>query len=568
MKYVCLPKAVVSEQREATQASSCLSSILQTSCSDTLTLTHPSFTMIRLPPTSISLSDNDLAFHLQQIDIYHGLLKQGFKKRDIIRYFNEHNAAQQLQPAPPIDLGPPTLTHIELAARGPRSHEPPAPAPQPRPKSPTTPESSQALTPSARPTSQQIGPKIDDRPTSVSPNLPASLQGHRHAPRQSSLLRFAQVVSSSSSDRTEHANSLVALPARTYRQRTDTYSYSQSDGSEPELVNGISDLHIASPINPDTARKIRNASPPSWAEAETFVPGRLRPWTSRTSTRRISQDIANAGEKAASKLDSQQTDLIESITPRLVSQNETLRQINIVDQSRAEFTIPSSPPDTDDSTSTDSSRYYTSLSPTLPPMPATPTPVRWTERTAHTEPRHARHQYLDGTSFPVYNDDLPADAQPQTPADLSRHPLLTEQDAAYTAPPGVLHTGSPVRRLRPAIAELHTEHGEQTPMAHAMGSRERRARELIRSVRAEGVRLQRLRQQDRERIASGLDGNDEIRDRDGPGPAIATELWRDDFEGDRVGDENWEGNGDGTPRRGNGMRVTSGNARDNWWEER
>ena len=103
-------------------------------------------------------------------------------------------------------------------------------------------------------------------------------------------------------------------------------------------------------------------------------------------------------------------------------------------------------------------------------------------------------------------------------------------------------------------------------MAHAMGSRERRARELMRGVRVEGARLQRLREQDRERIARGLDGNDEVTGLDGPGPAIVTYLWRDGLEGDRVGDENWEESGEWSPRRRNGMRVTSGNARDRWWE--
>jgi hypothetical protein len=41
--------------------------------------------MIRLPPSSISLSESDIQVHLKQIDIYQSLLQQGFKRDAILR---------------------------------------------------------------------------------------------------------------------------------------------------------------------------------------------------------------------------------------------------------------------------------------------------------------------------------------------------------------------------------------------------------------------------------------------------------------------------------------------------
>ena len=188
-------------------------------------------------------------------------------------------------------------------------------------------------------------------------------------------------------------------------------------------------------------------------------------------------------------------------------------------------------------------------------MPNTPTPVRG-PRTASTELQNQRPDSLDGTSFQVYDDSLPRSVQPQTPADLTIRTVVTEHDAAYTAPPGVVRSNMR-SRLRSGRNEM-VEPGEQSPTARAMGMRERRERELMRSVRAEGMRLERLRQQDRERIARGLDGNDD--DSDGPGPAIVRDAWRDDLEGDRVGEENWESEAELHGWVDRPIRVVSGNA--------
>lgn len=49
--------------------------------------------MIRLPPTSISLSESDIQFHLREINIYQTLLQQGFKQQDIQRYYAANRVA-------------------------------------------------------------------------------------------------------------------------------------------------------------------------------------------------------------------------------------------------------------------------------------------------------------------------------------------------------------------------------------------------------------------------------------------------------------------------------------------
>lgn len=109
-----------------------------------------------------------------------------------------------------------------------------------------------------------------------------------------------------------------------------------------------------------------------------------------------------------------------------------------------------------------------------------------------------------------------------------------------------------------------------------MGLRERRARELMRSARAEGLRLERIRRLDHQRLihdrtdrrpsmARAMGRDDEARDLDGeaglegPGPTVIEEQWRDDLEVDRVGDENWEGEAGDVGIRV-GIRVLSGNA--------
>lgn len=462
---------------------------------------------------------------MQQIDIYHGLLKQGFKKKDILRYFKEHreaNAGGSEDSEPEITNAPST---VELAARSP----PPTVTFGPSHVKSTSRSSSYEQEDLRVPadTVKDDHDVVESGETKSSP-ITAIPHKHRHAPRQSSLLRFAQAISpdSTQSDETEKSPTYPVLPARSYRPRTDTYSYNQSEASESDLASQFSSLHISPTTQdndtavPEHCQRFGLSMRP---EAANFVPEAV------VAPRRSSLRVISTG---------------------------TTRE---ADSSSPIGEFPSSPPIP---TVQDAARLGSS--PSLPSMPATPTPPRRDQRSVRTEPRNHGPQYLDG-SFPVYNDSLPASTQPQTPADLTHRRLITEREAAYTAPVGMIRTPTASRLQREARAD-QAEDGEQSPTRRAMGMRERRARELLRGARAEGVRLERQRRQDRE-MMTRVDRTGEQRGREtagrvGLGPAIFTEQWEDQLEGDRVGDENWEGELDGAatdPGR-RGIRVVSGNA--------
>ena len=536
-----------------------------------------SASMIRLPPSSISLSEHDLSFHLQQIDIYHGLLRQGFKKKDILRYFDEHRTANRaattdseqsesvIQPAPSC---------VELAVRGSTSVHSSDPHPEPPRKS---------TTPVSQSEDNHYGTKLenttcnldDGEDLSSHADAPAQLV-HRHAPRQSSLLRFAKAISpesSTHSDRTDDATRIVVAPARTYRPRTETYSYNQSEASETDLTIGIQDLHL-DPASADVflpaARRTERSTSPMRPEAECFIPAQVQQPAfpaSRPSLDQLNTTYETQAQVQQTISPSGSTYIpLSVLSPRKSSLGATSINRNRGDSPSPAVDFPSSPPGPELHRP-----QRLILSPSLPPMPTTPTPVRRTQQATWTEPRS---QGFDG-SFAVYDDSIPASVQPQTPADLVRHSIITEHEAAYTAPVGRIHTPSRSERMS-RVDQL--EPGEQSPTARAMGVRERRARELLRGVRAEGIRLERLRRQDRERFNRGVEGNNEreraerARAVDGPGPAVFTEPWVDELEGDRVGDENWEAEleGLGVWRPRAGIRVASGNANAGrgWWEER
>jgi hypothetical protein len=517
--------------------------------------------MLRPSPTGLSLSPQDISFHLQQIDMYHGLLKQGFKKKDVIRYLRDHQDANLLQRATShsiedeVECAPSTVD-LMLKASPP---EKPSSSPHSRASSEEFDKDKDTLL-------------EDFQQTELSPSDISLPTAHRHAPRQSSLLRFAKAVSPSPSVPSDDANivtSFPGVPARTYRPRTDTYSYIESEFSEADLEGGVRRLHIGSsledtPISSVIPRK-RSVSPMR-AEAEVFVPQ--------------SQQRLEHKEHQPSRFGSQSGDIHPGSSPlgsatqlplTIIPPRRSSLSASGDDTSLLAQRFPSSPP------SPSSQNQEDSLS-ALPPPPLTPTPAH-VLHSALTEPRRHTPQYLDGSSFVVYNDAVPSQDQPQTPAELARHQIVTEHQAAYTAPVGVIRTPLRLRQSEEA------EPGEQSPTQRMMGLRERRARELMRSVRAEGLRLERIRRLDRQRLdrdigerptsaVRGIDGEEDFRTNeqdvleDGPGPALDGEQWRDDLEIDRVGDENWEG--DVAELGGRiGIRVLSGNANGargrGWW---
>ena len=482
--------------------------------------------MIRLPPTSISLSENDLQHHLHQIDVYHGLLAQGFKKKDILRYYAEHEAQTAQQDYPQLERAP---TCVEMASHASLVNRLPFHLSSLNlPASPACPPSPSTL-----------------------PDLTS-----RHAPRQSSLLRFTKAISPDTSAQNTSEDDTAALGPEflssprsqvlKFRARTNTEPYNASEDDNTthnndeytEVVAEMSCLTLSSSPNGPNARRtssrfgtgeffgpgIRNKSPissPLRPEAEVFTPQHLPPPFS--SRRRIStpealpsarQEEASIGMAALATRQLAAMQSMDDLTSSFASRDVSA----ILATEDIEESIP---------------RPQSEPSAVLPGgNPSTPTRRPQGER--RTEPRPSRHTF-DGTSaFAVYNDSLPAELQPRTPADLSRRDLLTERDAAYTAPPGALRT-----HTRNRLHQMPTvlEPGEQSPTIRAIGIRERRAREIRRGVRVEAMRADREGAEENARDRTEERDTDlvqHVRDRRRQG-------WRSGLDADRVGEENFGG---------------------------
>jgi len=437
------------------------------------------------------------------------------------------------------------------------------------------------------------GPSV----ASVAPRTPVRDSDSRvtHVPRQSSLLRFAQRVSSDTSSSPSDPDPTVVLQPRTYRQRTETYSYEQSEADseysegtyleDEQIINFLSQLELDSPT--DDARvdeeEIINVMPgagldnplvndraerPSWgrspsglrAEAATFVPMNIPPPFSSTP-RRVSSQASMPFSAQSSTLSNDNYEIRERSTSLLPQfPQPPPRTSSLVGFQRSPEDMPSSPPEASSpwipSLPSQSAGFSQLPSPTLPPqLPTTPSPAHgavW----IRTEPRRDRqhYSYLDGQALPVYNDSLPASSQPQTPADVARRRLITEYDATYTAPPGMIQNRADRLHGGFTADERDPRLGERSPIVRAMEIRGRMNREIARSTRF----LQRLRARDAQRVQelvrAPVDGPNEL---DGPRPAIDT--WRDVLEADRVGEENFE-EVEAALDRGTGLRVVSGNA--------
>lgn len=188
---------------------------------------------------------------------------------------------------------------------------------------------------------------------------------------------------------------------------------------------------------------------------------------------------------------------------------------------------------------------------------------------SQTEPRNPNRCH--NGAFGVYNDRLPTETQPQTPADLQspQRRAVAARNVAYTAPPGQIRT---VGRLL-GVDQDGEEDGAQSPTMRAVRTRERRAREYGRwmNARMESLRGSVGRAVDEEQgdaeaglvIGSGVDGEitpDFARRRfdvqddeaEQTGRRLTRALahssrsrrlrevdWRDEFEEDRVGEENF-----------------------------
>ncbi|KAK5940134.1 hypothetical protein PMZ80_007553 [Knufia obscura] len=462
--------------------------------------------MIRLPATGIDISQNDLNFHLQQLDIYQGLLKQGFKKKEIIRYFNDKQAQNgeqgsqhggSLTPAPStFDLCTTSLysTESELTASDSRNSS--------LNNNITSRDHSKQSPPVSPPT-------LNTNPASKSTSI--EQRSKQHAPRQSSLLRYAHGISSESPP--EEFNIKVPFSPRsniTYRPRSQTYSYDQSELGENDIAG------IRTPVE-----ELEHLS----------LDDELLP-TSVESTRTTIRVVSNLRPEA------------EAFTPLYMRLKEEVNAL-VKEQNNGgssspteQRSLPSSPPLPSQQLEGQNERS----SPTLPPIPGVRSILR--PKTPETAQRRMHQQYLDG-SFTVYDDSRPARLQPQTPADLQRGNHFNEFNAAYTAPPGMIRT--------PMTGSRHGHNprqpsGDMSPTARALLIRERRQREFARSAHIEGLRIGRMR-----------DGANNREEEAAANAVDEANLWREDLDADSVGDENSE---DATTMPTfRGIRAISGNRR-------
>ena len=425
----------------------------------------------------------------------------------------------------------------------------------------------------------------------------------RHRPRQSSMLHITHnAASPSSSGQSEdsfkstvtempRANTLESDKSprtrmKTYRQRSQTYSWVQSEADDtkdnlqcislgeassplpqptgdfqkaPTEVRQIFDNKINSvptEVRPVSVTRIEpspgrttvatshrqvSSSTPLRAEAEAFVPLKIPPPFS--ATRRVSSgqqsfpsSIHNTSPSTArySVQSRSSPNLAISTPPRSSSLGSIKRHLGSCFTSSDGKEFDSSPP------------VYREAerSPEISPSRRVPTTPGHRGRQTHREtrsrappktPRAQAHiQQMDGPGS-VYDDRVPAYLQPRTPADLSRVVHITDREAAYTAPPGR------TARTPTIVSQAHLsptrpiEPGEESPSRRARTMRERRGRELRRSAMMEEAMWERFRIMDVDEVSGRMHW-------DGTGPGL-TSSWRDDFDADRVGEENFDEQG-------------------------
>lgn len=448
--------------------------------------------MIRLRPTSISVSQSDVSFHLGQLDIYQGLLKQGFKKQDIIRYFKEQDALdvdssqenlglpQSGRAASTIELTAPTQDAVPgTDSVGDRDACVETTVSENEPSDQTGRTSDMTISSANKHLAAPFSPEEDSATLDSeydSRTVVATCRKSRgHIPRQSSLLRFAHLPESSSPDSDNGAIKTHSISSRSstkYRPRSRTYSHDLPEADEQDfhqhgedgLDVGMQHLTVDGASATKAAQLATSSSSSLRPQAEEFLPLRL-------------------SAPAATSID----------PPRSQA-------------SLSSPSIPSSPPD---GFRTLTHEFTRRLS-----IPC-------------TEPLQLFRQ-LD-SSFAVYDDSLPPDVQPRTPDDVDRH---CHFNPAYTAPPGSL---SVQRIVHSRQAGVRSYSGDQSPTTRAMIVRGRRQREFDRSTRIERLRIARMRQHDRIHATSPDDGRE-------PGYVNVDydDPWRDDLDADRVGEENFD----------------------------
>ncbi|ERF71749.1 hypothetical protein EPUS_01664 [Endocarpon pusillum Z07020] len=445
--------------------------------------------------------------------------------------------------------------------------------------------------------SSTVPEPLSSSPASMpsSPPVMQSAVPYRHAAvRQSSLLRIMHTAGSQSStnsqssgqdyelrDRGEEQDEIDAglddfLPSpatrtRSYRPRSRTYTYISSEAGPPTPPSQPkSDQGSSSPVwhrldqsdgsalepserSPQQKRLLLNAQPsPSWLDPEISSPLTLPPPLSisrRTSSLQISLPDRTRSSTPSTinqpavpyqpspsspnlltnrDSDSLNTSMIKhprttaALSPNLPERPLiTDAEDNPPATTSMPVNFPSIPPRANTSSEPSSSCLDSSSPPQRPPR---------------TEPRNPTHRH-NGT-FGVYNDQLPARTQPQTPADLQspRRRAVAERNVAYTAPPGQIRTTG---RLIGADHDGE-QVGAQSPTVRTARMRERRAREFgrWRHVRMEAFRGSAVR---------GLEGERE--EGEGGDAAVTVGLEMDgtitpEFAARRLRFDRQDGNGD------------------------
>ncbi len=352
------------------------------------------------------------------------------------------------------------------------------------------------------PTSEPSRP-LSSSPLSM-PSSPPVMQTsipYRHAAvRQSSLLRIVHTVgsqpsatsqsSSSDKDFKSHgdegngseteAHEFLRSPTtrtRSYRPRSKTYTFIESEAEPPTPPSKVDDeasnstpfwhlydrsggMTLESEEGSPQERLTDLARPPSPIEIgpellssptmpppfslncrtsslQLSLPNRTRSSMPSTVNQHDGPDQSPSSLPAEPSIELTRVDTtpLRRISPRpslSVTSSDMQRFSSIPNDFYTMGSTPYSLPSTP--TKADASLSQTSFS-----FPSSPqTPVRVLPR---SEPRNASRHGVNDT-FGVYNDRLPAETQPQTPADLqsSRRRTIAERNVAYTAPPGQIRT--------------------------------------------------------------------------------------------------------------------------------
>ena len=526
--------------------------------------------MIRFPATSIALSENDVELHLREIQIKEQLYDQGFTQKEVQRYYNERNGRVNdpveddfLSSRTPSSIWTNTRKDAPQFVSAHSILEETRKASQASDGAFDTPDNTSTRTPSSneivksrQKPSSTARIAFSSSPVSVPSSPPSVTQSslpYRHAAvRQSSLLRIMHTARSQSSPDSNTSlhdlnqsdaapDDFLPSPAskiRTYRQRSKTYTFIESEADPPTPQRLSNTEQPTSPLDLQLSRSrptLSNAlSSQSWLDSELSSPLMLPPPLS--ITRRTSSMQFSLPDRTRSSTPLTLHHAVSQASSPLLPSNSpaTLDSLGttVIDNPLTGSSMTPTSPDIAFKIRSETSSAMPGDFPSTPPQANTyphfsssslDSPDASVRVPPRTEPRNPSRR-PNGT-FGIYNDLLPAATQPQTPADLhSPHRrAVAETNVAYTAPPGQIRTAG---RLIGADRDDVEHMAAQTPTARTARMRERRAREFARwrDARMESLRSEGGRGRDNEDDDDDDTGVDAGLDEDTDGGAMTAEL--------------------------------------------